>query len=424
VADQTGCCCNFSRQVVAAKDVSSWITEKQLTCGGSYCCCPGQARVEIRPSGGYSSGTIHVRVGASDADPTGPINTALRTAINADKQTPIIVNDVVRSYSASTCVCLFFDVSNRLSLGGLGAYDVIATRTESGCFQLFHRTDASQVPDVDYTRYTNSLGMCACIQSNLGACHCGEQLELGLRDRHTITVATNKGQAKEAVAELYRRNRHPMMPEPQVVRTIKGTTICCGPESELTLGTESITLAKYRFPTGCFPCSPCQAADNITMTMDDVRIVTVSEESPCANAAQAAKHVPESLMRAIQSILIFNLFGFFGNLISFAMGIPLIMYEAVMGVICLPCRRSFVVVDGPADLAFRVRPPLDTGRSISDFAVELHQQIRDLKAARAGMLASILSGAGKDTVLFAAVGPASPRTDWAPSASAETPKAV
>lgn len=402
VADRTGCCCNFSRSVVAARDVAAWVTEKSTCCGGGYSCCPASARVEVHPTGDRA-GVVHVAVEARDADLAGPLNAAMRATLNADRSTPIIVNDGGKSFAASTCVCCVFQASNKLSLGGAGAYDLTAVHVQTGCFAMHQRLEGSSVADVAYAQYTNSIGACACVQSHLGGCHCGEQLVLGLKNHHTLlTVTTNKGQAKEAVTDMFRRTRHPMMPEPAVVRVVKGSTVCCGPESELSIGTEALTLSLFRFPTGCFCFAPCQAASNTSVPLDDVTLVGVMEESPCENASRAAASIPAHFGAMLSAVLYLNIIGFMLNLLNFVIGFPLILYESVAGLVCLPCRRSFVTVVGPADIAFRVRPPLDTGRSISDFAVELHQQIRELQTARRDMLAAILAGAGKDAVLFAA----------------------
>jgi len=402
VVDRTGCCCNFSRNVVAARDVAAWVTDKSACCGGGYSCCPSAARVEVHPTG-RRGGVVHVLVDAQDADLAGPVNTAMRATLNADRRTPIIVNDGGKSFAASTCVCCVYSVSNKLTMGGIGAYDLTAVHVQTGCFAVHQRLEGSSVTDVAYATYTNSVGMCACIQSHLGACHCGEQLVLGLKNDHTlITVATNKGQAKEAVTDLFRRTRHPMMPEPTTVRAVKGSTVCCGPESELSIGTEALTLSMFRFPSGCFCFAPCQAARNTSIPVDDVTLVGVMEESPCENAARAAASIPSYFGLMLSAVLYLNILGFMVNLLNFALAFPLVMYEGVAGLVCLPCRRSFVTVVGPADIAFRVRPPLDTGRSISDFAVELHQQVRELQTARRDMLAAIMAGAGKDTLLYAA----------------------
>lgn len=398
LADHTGCCCNFQRSTMSAKDVTSWATETKATCGNSFCCCPGRGRVELRSN--CDTAAIHLRTPTTDTEPYGAIQLAIRQAVNADKRAPIVTNDGGSSWTASTCVCFCWDVTSKLQLGGSSSVDVLAVRTEEGCFTKKTRTDATSAPDVHFTSYTNSIGACACIQSSLGMCHCGEQLVLGTRDRNEFTVATNKGQAKEAVAELYRRSRHPMMPEGVVNRKIQGTTVCCGQESELTISSEFLTLSKYRWPLGCFVCTPCQAASNVTMNIDDVRSIRVEEESPFANASQVLRAAPGHFKNFISDLLLLELDAVVGHLIALVLLIPLAVYEAILGVISLPCRRAFVLVDGPADLAFRVRPKNDTGLNVADFAVELHTTLRSLKEQRAAQMKNILNGAGKDQVLF------------------------
>lgn len=402
IADRTGCCCSFERDVVSAKNVTSWATETQSTCGNSFCCCPGRAHVEVRTD--MFTKVLALRTPGSDSEPYGNIQNAMRQTINSDKRAPIVVNDAGAGWSASTCVCFCFDVNNKLQLGGQGAYDVLAVRTEQGCFQRATRADATSAPAVSFTRYTNSIGACACIKSNLGACHCGEQLALGTSDGNTIYVATNKGQAKEAVTELYKRSRHPMMPDPVVTKQIKGTTYCCGQESELTITTESITLSQNRFPTGCFVCAPCQAADQTSVNIDEVRLIRVEEESPCALAYNAAKTAPATFKRLVESILFLRVFAIFDAIFSLIYIIPYTLYQVLVGtflnVVCLPCRRAMLMLDGPADLTMFIRPKNDTGGSLSDVAVDLQNTLRTLRESRRAQLAAIESGAGKDQVLF------------------------
>lgn len=392
--DHHGCLSSFERSIAAARDVSSWSTVSTEQCGGGFCCCPPRGAVVVRTMAKMRN-TMFAKMKPMDIS---VFSKSLRTEVNADKGVPIVVNDAGKTFETASCFCCCYKMTHRLLLGP--SYDVHAFRAETGCFNSASATDNTVAQQVAYTAYQNSIGPCACIQSPMGSCTCGEQLIMGLRDGSDITIATSVGQAKEAVWELYRRVRHPMMPEPGVVRKIRGTTAFCGMEAELTVSTESLSLSHFRYPDGCCCLHPCQASEVVTMALDDAVSVRVEHESPCANACAELRKVPFALQRALESIIFLNLFGVLGNLFGMVAAIPAALIAGILGFICWPCRRSFVSVQGPNELAFRVRPLPDTGKPIADFAVELQQLLRGQKEHRAALMKAIMSGAGKDQSIF------------------------